>query len=51
MKKQYINPNTTAVAFRAGFICQAASPAQSGMNIGGNSGLGSGGQGENIDPM
>jgi hypothetical protein len=51
MKKQYNIPSTTTVAFRASFICQAASPAASGLNISGNTGLGNGGQGENIDPM
>ena len=50
MKKQYILPSTTTVAFRSGFICQVASPA-AGMTIGGNSGLGTGGEGDNIDPM
>ena len=50
MKKNYIIPNTETAAMQAGFICQAASPA-AGMTIGGNSGLGTGGQGENIDPM
>ena len=43
MKKQYIYPNTTAVNFRTGFICQAASPAQPGVNVTGpNVGVGGG---------
>ena len=52
MKRNYIIPNTESVAFRAGFICQSASPA-SGMNVGGGT-LGGGGEvpgGTTIDPM
>ena len=53
MKKQYINPNTTAVAFYAGSICQATSPSpSSSTTIGGNAGLGTGGNsGGTIDPL
>jgi len=54
MKKNYILPSTTAVAFQAGFICNAASPAaDSGVNIGGGT-LGGGTEvpgGTSIDPM
>ena len=51
MKKNYIIPNTTSVAFQAGYICQAASPAGSGMTIGGNSDLEIGGNVDTIDPL
>ena len=51
MKRNYSIPTTASVAFQAGFICQTASPATSGMNINNNAGLGNGGQGDNIDPM
>lgn len=50
MKRHYIIPNTASVAFQAGFICQAASPAP-GMTIGGNSNLEMGGNVDTIDPM
>ena len=50
MKKNYIIPNTASVAFQAGFICQSASPAGGGMNIGGNTDLGMGGNVDTIDP-
>jgi hypothetical protein len=52
MKRNYIIPNTESVAFRAGFICQSASPA-SCMNVGGGT-LGGGGEvpgGTTIDPL
>ena len=49
MKKQYINPNTTTVAFQAGLIC-AGSPG-TGVTI--NGPLGGGGEdtGNTIDPL
>lgn len=49
MKRNYIIPSTQSVAFSAGYICQAASPVQ-GMNIGGNTDLGMGGNVDTIDP-
>jgi len=50
MKRNYIIPTTESVAFFAGSICDA-SAGGSGMNISGNAGLGTGGQGDNIDPL
>lgn len=53
MKKNYIIPNTATVAFESGFICDSASPAVSGMNVGGGT-LGGGGEvpgGTTIDPL
>lgn len=50
MKRNYIIPTTETVAMQGGFICDTASPA-AGMNINSNSGLGNGGQGDNIDPL
>lgn len=54
MKKVYNIPSTTTVAFRSGFICQAASPAAApGMTVGGGT-LGGGTEvpgGSSIDPM
>jgi hypothetical protein len=48
MKRNYIIPNTASVAFQAGFICQAASPA-SGTSVGGGT-LSGGGEYPGIDP-
>jgi len=54
MKRTYIIPNSTTVAFQAGFICNSVSPAaDSGMTVGGST-LGGGGEvpgGSSIDPM
>lgn len=53
MKKNYIIPTTETAAMQTGFICQAASPAASGLNIGGGT-LGGGTEvpgGSSIDPM
>ena len=50
MKKNYIIPSIESIAFHAGSICDA-SACGSGTSISGNSGLGSGGQGDNIDPL
>lgn len=47
MKKNYIIPSIESIAFHAGSICDTSA----GMDINGNSGLGSGGQGDNIDPL
>ena len=46
MKRNYIIPSTQSVAFSAGFICQAASPATGGgVNVSGpNVGVGGGAQ-------
>lgn len=42
-KKQYIIPNTTIVAFLAGFICQTTSPVGPNLSITGGIGIGVGG--------
>ena len=43
MKRNYIIPSTQSVAFSAGYICQAASPATGGgVNVSGP-GIGTGG--------
>ena len=52
MKRQYIYPNTTTVAFHAGLVC-AGSPTDPGLNVGGGT-LGGGGEvpgGSTIDPL
>lgn len=51
MKRNYSIPTTSSVAFLAGFICQAVSPAGGGMDINGNSDLNMGGNQDYIDPM
>ena len=44
MKRNYIIPSTQSVAFNAGYICQAASPATgSGVNVTGPGITGGGG--------
>lgn len=53
MKRQYIYPNTTTVAFHAGLIC-AGSSTDPSLNVGGGT-LGGGGEapggGSTIDPL
>lgn len=54
MKKNYIIPYTESVTFNAGSICDiSAGAGTSGINIGGNTNLGTGGDatGQTIDPQ
>ena len=43
MKRTYINPNTTTIAFQASMICAGSPAADSGVNVTGpNVGVGGG---------